>query len=813
MHGLWALLLSRYSGLEEVVFGTTVSGRPPVLAGVESMVGMFINTLPIRVKVAPDAQVGPWLKDVQIRQVKLSQFEYSSLSQVQRWSKVPAGMPLFETILIFENYPSGRSLGGSAGTLKAESLSFLERTNYPITLTVDPGDGLEISIAYDSDRFGADTIERMLAHLKNLLECAPALSVNQLRDLSLLSSTERQQLIFEWNKTEAEYPKDKCIHDMFEDQIKESGDAVALVFEGRHLTYRSLNLRATRLGLCLGTLGVRPESLVAIFIERSLELVIGLLGILKAGAAYVPLDPSHPRERLQLVLEDAKVSVLLTQRSLKGNLTCPGASCICIEDPLDPLPVADLESPNCGALPDNLAYVTYTSGSTGKPKGVQITHRSVVNFLASIRTRVGLRPLDRFLSVTTIAFDIAGLELYLPLCVGASCVIVSQNEAADGAALMKRLVDSDVAGMQGTPATWRLLLEAGWRGDQRLEILCGGETLSRELAERLLESGGPILNLYGPTETTIWSTFYPCEPAEKSVPIGRPLANTSVYLLDASLSPSPIGLPGELFIGGAGVARGYLDLADLTAEKFIPDPFSAQMCARFYKTGDLARYLANGNAGFLGRMDHQIKLRGHRIELGEIETALVRHPSIKEAVVSVEERRDKRLVAYVTKNGGAEPDPAELRAFLTEKLPAYMAPAAYIFLDALPLTANRKVDRKALADLQSSVRPSGKAFEEPTSPFEKIVAEAWTQVLGLDKVGLNDDFFVLGGHSLLSMQVLSRIRKAYQIDLPLSLLFTARTVADLARKIQETIEITYWHEISPATVSGPDGNARDEGEL
>ncbi|MBV9385323.1 MAG: amino acid adenylation domain-containing protein, partial [Chroococcidiopsidaceae cyanobacterium CP_BM_ER_R8_30] len=643
VQGAWALLLSRYSHEEDIVFGATVSSRPTALLEVESMVGLFINTLPVRVQVAADAELLPWLKQLQAQQMEREQYSYTSLVDIQKWSEVPRGMTLFESLLVFENYPTDASLWEQSGSLEIGNFHVWERTNYPLTLVVGPNVELLLRLGYESDRFEAATIGCMLGHLQTILMRIMVNPQQRISELSLMTATERQQLLVEWNQTQTEYPP-LCIHQLFEAQVERTPDAIAVEFEDKKLTYRELNCRANQLAHHLQKLGVGPEVLVGICLERSLLMVVGLLGILKAGGAYVPLDPAYPKERLAFMLEDAQVLVLLTQRRLVEALPKQGVHIVCLDTDWQAMTQQSEANLDSGVNYENLAYTIYTSGSTGKPKGVQIVHRSVVNFLNSMSQEPGLTEQDVLLAITTISFDIAGLELYLPITVGARTVLVSREVASDATQLCKTLAQSSATVMQATPATWRMLLESGWYGHKQLKVLCGGEALTRDLANQLLEKVGSVWNMYGPTETTIWSTVSKVEPGNSPVFIGRPIANTQVYLLEQSLfeqgqsiRPVPIGVLGEVHIGGAGLARGYLNRRQLNDEKFIPNPFSDEPEARLYKTGDLACYLSDGNIEFLGRLDHQIKLRGFRIELGEIEAVLSQHPAVFQAVVIVRE--------------------------------------------------------------------------------------------------------------------------------------------------------------------------------
>jgi amino acid adenylation domain-containing protein len=518
--------------------------------------------------------------------------------------------------------------------------------------------------------------------------------------------------------------------------------------------------------------------------------VVGLLGILKAGGAYVPLDPGFPPERLRFMLEDSGARVLLTQQKLLGAIPEHGARPVCLDMEVDAVAREGAEAPERSAKAGDLAYVIYTSGSTGKPKGVAVEHRALTNFLTSMRGRPGLTAEDRLLAVTTLSFDIAALEIFLPLIAGACVEVASREVASDGARLRGLLASSGATVMQATPATWRMLVEAGWAGDGRLKALCGGEALPGELARELLARAGQVWNLYGPTETTIWSTL--CEVTQEEagravVPIGRPIANTQAYVLDERRQPAPVGVPGELYIGGAGLARGYLNGPGLTAERFVDDPFGPAG-SRLYRTGDRVRWLADGELEYLGRADTQVKVRGYRIELGEVEAALREQPGVREAAVVVREDApgDKRLVAYVVAEGGAGAAPAAagLRAALREKLPEYMVPGAFVALEALPLTPNGKVDRRALPAPERGQPEGGEGYVAPRTAVEQVLAAIWAKVLGVGRVGVHDNFFDLGGHSLLATQVISRMREELKTDLPVATLFERPRVAELATEVE-----------------------------
>jgi amino acid adenylation domain-containing protein len=646
------------------------------------------------------------------------------------------------------------------------------------------------TIEYNTDLFDDATIERMIGHFQTLLTGIVADAARPISQLPILTEAERRQLLIDWNKTAADYAKDKCFHELFEAQVERTPDSIAAVFEDRQLTYRELNARANRLAHYLKTLGVGPDVLVGVFVERSLEMIVALLGVMKAGGAYVPLDPTYPQDRLAFMLEDAGLALLVTQLQLLDLLPRHKARVVCLDADQTEFAQERADNPTHSSDPANLAYVIYTSGSTGKPKGVQIPHRALVNFVESMRRRPGISDKDVLLAVTTLSFDIAGLELYLPLTVGARVVIVGREILTDGRELAKTIGSSGATIMQATPATWRLLVESGWEGEKRLKILCGGEGWPPELADALLSRCGSLWNMYGPTETTIWSAVHPVESADRAIPVGRPIANTHIYIVDRYGQLAPIGVAGELLIGGDGLARGYLGRPELTAEKFIPDPFSGEPEARLYRTGDLARYLSNGNIELLGRIDHQVKVRGYRIELGEIETVLAEHPAVREAVVIVREDvpGDKRLVGYIVSTHDPNPTTTELRTFLQQKLPEYMVPGAFVFMDALPLTPNRKVDRRALPAPDTTRPELESAFVEPESGVEKVVAGIWAAALGLQRVGIHDNFFDLGGHSLLLAKVHGQLQAALRRDVPMIELFRYPTISTLAKYLSDAPE-------------------------
>ncbi|AUX29427.1 MULTISPECIES: non-ribosomal peptide synthase/polyketide synthase [Sorangium] len=780
------VLLFRYTAQTDIVVGTPVAGRTPV--EVEGLIGLFVNTLALRVDVSQDPAFEELLG--RVREVTLSAYDHQDMPFEQLVEELAPARdmgrsPLFQVMFVLQNAPAAELSLGQArlSTLPVESAT----AKFDLTLSLQETEHrIEGAFEYATDLFDAATVARMAGHFQTLLEGIVNAPHRRISELPLLTEAEREQVLVAWNDTKAELPRERSIHDLFEAQVERTPDAVAVVFEGQQLSYRELSQRSCQLAHQLTSMGVGPEVLVALCVERSLDMVVGLLGILKAGGAYVPLDPTYPEERLAFQLEDAGVSVLLTEERYAGELPRRRARLLCMDVDRAAIARQSVEGWRGVSAPDNLAYVIYTSGSSGVPKGVSIPHRAVVNFLHDMRARLGLEAADRLLAVTSLSFDIAGLELFLPLCSGACVEVVSRETASDGEALRARLARSRCTAIQATPATYKLLLEAGWEGDRNLKILVGGEAVPRALADALLDRAASVWNMYGPTETTIWSCVHPIDRRGGPVPIGRPIANTSVYLLDDGLCPVPVGVPGELYIGGAGLARGYHRRPALTAERFVVDPFSSEPGARMYRTGDLCRWSVDGTLEYLGRLDHQVKVRGFRLELGEIEAVLSQHPTVREAVVVARDGApgDTRLLAYFVAREGATPGSAELRRYLQARLPEYMIPHAFVELEALPLTPNGKIDRKVLM----ARPPAPPAHEDgrvaPRTQVEELLSGLFAEVLGVEQVGVLDDFFALGGHSLLAMQLLSRLRARFAADLPLRALFEAPTVAGLSGRVE-----------------------------
>ena len=778
-------LLSRYSGERDIAVGSPMVNRNRV--EFEGLIGLFHNTLVLRTDLSGDPGFHELL--ARVRETMLSahghqDLPFERLVDELQPERVLNRQPLFQHMFTLK--PPRRQPVELAG-LRVVPLETDKRSaKFDLTLTaIARAGGLTLELEYSTDLFLPATAERMLAHYSALLREALAGAGRRVSKLRLLGEAERQQLLHEWNDTRSGLAGDLCIHEIFAGEARRRPEALALVAGASRLTYGELDRRANQLASFLRRLGVGAEARVGVCLERSAEMVVAVLGVLKAGGAYVPLDPSFPRERLALMLADAGVAVVLTSGELLADLPAAGARVVRLEDERESIDGESGEAPGAGAGAGSLAYVLYTSGSTGRPKGVEVPHRGVVSFLRFMARELDVNERDTLLAVTTLSFDIAALEIFLPLTAGACAELVDRETASDGEALAKRLATSGATLMQATPATWQLLVDTGWTGTEGLRILCGGEALSPVLARELRARGLAFWNVYGPTETTIWSTIHRVRDADGPISLGRPIADTWVHLIEGEVGPVPIGVPGELCIGGVGVARGYHGQPASTAERFIPDPFAQTPGQRMYRTGDLARRRPDGALDFLGRIDHQVKVRGFRVEPGEIETLLLEHPGVREAVVVVRPGQGGYaiLAAYLALREEAACTVGELRGFLRGSLPDYMVPSALVLLPALPRTPNGKIDRRALPTPDSGQRASAEDFVSTRTPTEEVVAGVWAEILGLREVGTRDNFFDRGGHSLLATRVVSRLRGLFRVDLPLRGFFEGPSVGEVAERI------------------------------
>jgi amino acid adenylation domain-containing protein len=781
------VLLHRYTGSDDILVGIPLADRDR--PEVESIIGFLLHTHVLRTRLSGDMTFRDLLAGVQKGVLDLYSHRSPPFDQVVSRVHPERNLsysPLFQVMINWRDRDQQLSFIGLEG-LAVESLLAETRTSkFDLTfMLTDDEDAVWLELEYSTDLFDEARIERMAAHYQVILEAVAADPEKPLAGLPLLTEVERRLVLVEWNQTERDFPQHPLVPQLFEEQARKTPDAVAVIFDETPLSRAQLNCQANQLAHRLVKMGVGHGQVAAICLERSPDLIVALLAVLKSGGAYLPIDPALPRERRNLMLGDAQPAVVITSESLLSEFSGQTVPLLVLDRER-----ASLEGENAENLPSrakgtDLAYVIYTSGSTGVPKGVEISHAALLNFLLSMRERPGLAPDDVLVAVTTFSFDIAGLEIFLPLITGAKLVFLSRRDAADGFRILHHLKAQRATVLQATPSTWRMLLDAGWTGDPPLKMLCGGEALPPELAARLLEQGGELWNMYGPTETTIWSSAGRVTHAAAPIDIGQPIANTQLYILNDALQPVPVGVAGELHIGGLGLARGYRNRHELTAERFVPDPFSTGAGARLYKTGDLARRREDGAIEVLGRLDHQVKIRGFRIELGEIEAVLSTHPNVLDAVVSAREDSpgDKRLVAYLTAKNGVVPKPAELRALLREKLPDYMVPSAFVPLEKFPLTPNGKVDRKALPRPDFEAAADQGKFVAPGTPVEILIAGIWSEVLGVKRVGLHDNFFDLGGHSMLMVQVQARVAEKLNKEISIVEMFQYPTPGSLARHL------------------------------
>jgi amino acid adenylation domain-containing protein len=789
-------LLFRYTGEDDILVGSPFAGRNRIET--EEVIGFFINTVVLRTSLSGNPSFRELLQ--RVRNTSLEAFAHQDLPfekliEELRPDRNRSYTPLFQVMFAPQNAPKALIQLNDGLSLRPVDIT-TDTARFDLTLLMDQdSDPLSCSLEYNTDLFDEDRIVRMLGHFVTLLGAAVANPEQTVGELALLNEKERQQILVGWNDTATAYDSDLCLHELFEKQVAQTPENIAVVFSNQQLSYRELNEKANQLAHYLRRSGVGAETLVGICLERSIEMVIGLLGILKAGGAYVPIDPAYPKERLAFMLEDSSVTVLITQQSLLAGLPEHGAQVVQIDEDWHLVSLESEANSTLSVVSRNLAYVIYTSGSTGHPKGVAIEHTSTVAFLNWALANFSSADLAAVLASTSICFDLSVFEIFAPLCSGGKVVLVENAlHLPDVAAQKVSMVNTvpsaitELVRTRGIPPTAKI-------------INLAGEPLARSLVQQIYgqKTVREVLNLYGPTEDTTYSTFARLtEGATEEPSIGRPITNTQVYLLDSRLQPVPVGVPGELHLGGAGLARGYLHRNSLTAEKFIPNPFSQNPGARLYKTGDLARYRRDGNIEYLGRTDYQVKVRGFRIELGEIESALNELPEVRQAVVVVrEESTGKRLVAYIVPDqqhtglpiadsrnpvqATAEPDwtsskslVKELREQLQKTLPEYMVPAAFVLLPQLPLTSNGKIDRRALP--QPEAPATGTAFVAPRTASEEKLAAIWAAILDLEKVGIQDNFFDLGGHSLLATQLVSRIRDSFGLEITLGAFFTAPTI-------------------------------------
>ncbi|MCI0419495.1 MAG: amino acid adenylation domain-containing protein [Acidobacteria bacterium] len=908
IQGAWAFLLSRYSGDSDVVFGATRACRKSTVADSESMIGLFINTVPVRIEIDAQDSVLDCVKALRAQWVSMREYEHTPLTKIHGWSSVPSGQPLFETIVVFENSHLEARLKELGNEWSNRSVHLYQQTHYPLTLEAYGDSSLLLRIDYSLDRFDDASVQRMLGYLKKLLEEMVARPEAHPAELELLTRPEKRALLVEPNQpsqveTGSRIPFDgsSTLHELFEEQVKRTPGAVSVTCDGLSISYQELNARANHIADLLRELGVGPDAIVGICVDRSIDLVVGLLAILKAGGAYLPIDLSYPRDRLTFMMEDARAPVLLTQTHLVAHLPESQSRVVCIdaEEPLMPrrgattdengfhsppcirrvwrqptaaagvvregggVPTDGISDPHqppppgslapasppqlkralqgeqtrlCGDLPltpslenegelkkqstdnpvpvsgpDNLAYVIYTSGSTGTPKGVLISHRNAVRLFSATHHWFEFTENDVWSLFHSYAFDFSVWEIWGALLHGGKLVIVPYLVSRSPEAFYQLIAHERVTVLNQTPSAFHQFIQAEETANQKelalRYVILGGEALEmpslRSWFDRHGDQHPQLINMYGITETTVHVTYRPLhrEDLTSGSVIGAPIPDLQVYILDGRMQPVPLGVPGEIYVGGAGLARGYLNRAELTAERFVPSPFSSRLDCCLYRTGDLARFLPGREIEYLGRIDHQVKIRGFRIELGEIESVLSKHSGVREAVVVARDDDmpgGKRLVAYVVANPPT-PTASQLRESLKKQLPDYMVPAAFVFLDALPLTNNGKVDRKALPTPHRQQPESSKQYLPPQTANERALAAIWRQVLRVDRVGLHDNFFELGGDSILSIQIIAKARQAGFAITP-KMLFQNQSIAALAAVVPGARELSSTHKLEDGPV-------------
>lgn len=780
------LLLTRLSNQNDIVM--TIPSAGQLAVGAKGLVGHCVNLLPIRSTIDPQSSFKQLLQQTSGRVLDAYEHQACTLGGIIKrlqMSRDASRTPLVEINFNLDRDEAGVSFAGLTTTItqtpkQAAVFDLFFNLN-------ETANGLMVDCDYNSDLFDETTIKRWIHYYETLLIGIAQKPHGRLADLPLMPSQELHKLLNEWNNTTAAYP-DQTVTQLFEQQAADTPHATAVECGAKTLTFAELNQQANQLAHHLQTVGIGRGSLVGISLTRSEQMLISLLAVLKTGGTYVPMDPAYPASRLAHMAEDAQLVLVLTESQLRDELPLAAVPMLCVDQEWPQISQQPTTNLNVPFDPEQLAYVIYTSGSTGKPKGVQIPHRALTNFLCAMQKTPRLTAADTIINVTTLSFDIAALELYLPLITGARLILIPQETAADGFALAHLLAEKAITVMQATPTTWQMLLEAGWHGQPNLKMLCGGERLPQPLARQLLATGGELWNMYGPTETTIWSSVAQVTAEDDTITIGGPIDNTQLYVLDDYLQPLPVGSVGTLYIGGDGLAQGYLNQPELTAKRFVAHPFGN---GRIYNTGDRARYGADGRVECLGRVDYQVKIRGFRIELGEVEAALSQHPAVQSCVAVVREDHpgDKRLAAYIIVNRGYTPTEPELRDHIRTQLPEYMIPANFMLLEEFPLTPNGKINRLELPSPQPTTHQAPIKNIAPRTENEKAIAQIWAEILRVPQVNVHDNFFELGGHSLLAVRVINRIREVYEIELSMTTLFEAPTLATLCQRLEALLHV------------------------
>lgn len=796
IQGVWALLLHNYTGELDIVFGGTVSGRPSSFAGIQTMVGIFLNTLPVRIKIDPEIELLDWFKQLQDEYLEREQYSYSSLIDIQKWSEIPPPQSVFESFLVFENLPFTEQEPDQMGGLKMGELQDHGNADYPLTVIVTPTQNLSIKIIYPREEFEDETITRMLGHFENLLTEIALNYQRKIKELSILTESERQLLLVEWNQTIPENPLQHCVHQLFEQQVIKTPEAIAVVFQEEKLTYQQLNESANQLAHYLQKIGVNSETLIGICLERSLKMAIAILAVLKVGGVCVPLDPNYPQERLNYILKDTQIKILLTQKNcqsvLNGELI---PHSILLDEKWSEITLEHKQNLDNKVTLENLAYLVYSSGSTGVPKGIMIVHQSLTNLIEHHQAKMSSE--RNFLQFASFNFDVSYHEIFAAWCLGGTLFIATEESRLDLPKLTNLLANNPIH-KAILPVTLLQQLIETYSEESHLfinlrEIISAGEQL--QITQPMIDlfkqlKNCKLYNFYGPTEADLVTSYAFDQNPEnwsKYIPIGKPAVNVKVYILNSNLQPVPIGITGELYVTGGGLARGYFNNPELTQEKFISNPFKAN--SFLYKTGDLARYLPNGDIEYVGRIDDIVKVRGYRIELGEVEAILNQYPQIAQAVATVqgENAREKYLAAYYIPRHNEIVNLLELRSFLEKWLPDYMIPSTFVEMTSFILSPNGKVDRQKLPIPEKNSLLSTQNYLPPRNAIEEVMTEIWAEILEVEKVGIEDDFFMLGGHSLKAIQLISKIRQTLEIEISVRQLFTNPKISQLVTVMGEIV--------------------------
>ncbi len=792
------IFLSKYCGNEDIIVGSPVSGRPEIA---ENLIGNFLNIIVLRNKISQFEDFSALLESTKqsvLNALKNLDLPFEKLVTYLKTKRDLSKNPLFQVML--QILPK---ISFNLKNLEVIQLNFdAGYSQLDLSLHLYQSDnGYNCRLEYDTDLFERDTIQRMINNFRYFLFELVKNPGQKLNEISVISPEEKN-IVSEWNKTQIDFPNQLTVTRLFEQQAALTPRKTAVIFGSSRITYDELNRKANQLAKYLQTLGAGPETIIGICMDRSIEMIIGMLGILKAGGAYLPIDPGQPSDRIQYIAEDAGLRLILT---LKKNTQVFNNNryLLYLDSEWDKIKTYDSENPVGSITSQNAAYVIYTSGSTGNPKGVIIEHKSLVNFLLSMKQKPGISPEDVLLAVTTISFDIAGLEIFMPLIVGAGVILAGKTEAGDGKLLNQLILKHKVSVLQATPSTWKLMIDAGWDKTPRLKMLCGGEAFSKAFAESLLERGKELWNMYGPTETTIWSSVNKIEPHDEDVYIGRPIANSEFYVVDKDLNPVPVGVAGELLIGGAGLARGYLNNEKLTSEKFIPDHIKGGS-GKLYRTGDRVKYHKSGRIQFLGRLDYQVKIRGFRIECGEVESVINRDKGVRQSIVTAVKisSSDKRLSAYIIPESFDNFSIEDLKRRLKQSLPDYMIPSYFVKMRQFPLTQNGKIDRKKLPAPDKKDTVSARKYVPPRDDLDLQLIHIWENAFGIKNVGISDDFFELGGHSLLAAHIFAEINKYLGKNLPLAALFRTASISGIADMIRGKQWKPLWSSVVPLKVAG-----------